>query len=108
MDPITVNKTRVLTSWVKNGDKNQGINTLSKYVYIGISEWSDYFSHAQDVEIKKMGGNATYGFILYYDLMSAVNAKQYMDGHNLKGNNIRVRRNFLQVYVYTVNLLLSS
>ena len=37
-----------------------------------------------------MGGNATYGFILYYDLMSAVNAKQYMDGHNLKGNNIRV------------------
>lgn len=39
-----------------------------------------------------MGGNATYGFILYYDLMSAVTAKQYMDGHNLKGNNIRVRR----------------
>lgn len=37
-----------------------------------------------------MGGNATYGFILYYDLMSAVTAKQYMDGHNLKGNNIRV------------------
>lgn len=39
-----------------------------------------------------MGGNATYGFILYYDLMSAVTAKQYMDGHNLKGNNIRVHR----------------
>ena len=37
-----------------------------------------------------MGGNATYGFILYYDLMSAVSAKQYMDGHNLKGNSIRV------------------
>ena len=37
-----------------------------------------------------MGGSATYGFILYYDLMSAVTAKQYMDGHNLKGNHIRV------------------
>lgn len=37
-----------------------------------------------------MGGTATYGFILYYDLMSAVTAKQFMDGHNLKGNNIRV------------------
>jgi hypothetical protein len=44
----------------------------------------------QDVEIKKMGGSATYGFILYYDLMSAVNAKQYMDGHDLKGNKLRV------------------
>ena len=37
-----------------------------------------------------MGGNATYGFILYYDLMSAVTAKQYMDGHDLKGNKLRV------------------
>ncbi len=46
--------------------------------------------YLQDVEIKKMGGSATYGFILYYDLMSAVTAKQYMDGHNLKGNSIRV------------------
>lgn len=50
----------------------------------------------QDVEIKKMGGNATYGFILYYDLRSAITAKRYMDGHNLKGNNIRVCR--LQEY----------
>lgn len=37
-----------------------------------------------------MGGSATYGFILYYDLMSAVTAKQYMDGHDLKGNKLRV------------------
>ena len=37
-----------------------------------------------------MGGYATYGFILYYDLMSAVSAKQYMDGHDLKGNKLRV------------------
>ena len=39
-----------------------------------------------------MGGNATYGFILYYDLMSAVTARQYMDGQNVKGNNLRVSR----------------
>lgn len=44
----------------------------------------------QDVEIKKMGGNATYGFVLYYDLVSAITAKQYMDGQNLRGNAIRV------------------
>ena len=37
-----------------------------------------------------MGGNATYGFVLYYDLLHAVNAKQCMDGQNVKGNNIRV------------------
>ncbi len=37
-----------------------------------------------------MGGNATYGFILYYDLLSAVSAKHYMDGHNIKGNILRV------------------
>ena len=45
---------------------------------------------SQDVEIKKMGGTATYGFVLYYDLASAITAKKYMDGHNIKGNNIRV------------------
>lgn len=45
----------------------------------------------QDVEIKKMGGTATYGFVLYYDLSSAIVAKKYMDGQNLKGNIIRVR-----------------
>lgn len=44
----------------------------------------------QDVEIKKMGGSATYGFILYYDLLSAVTARRYMDGHNMKGNTLRV------------------
>ncbi len=49
------------------------------------------FSYSQDVEIKKMGGTATYGFVLYYDLSSAIVAKKYMDGQNLKGNNIRVR-----------------
>ncbi len=38
-----------------------------------------------------MGGTATYGFVLYYDLSSAIVAKKYMDGQNLKGNNIRVR-----------------
>ncbi|XP_064384598.1 msx2-interacting protein-like isoform X2 [Halichondria panicea] len=43
-----------------------------------------------DVEIKKMGGTATYGFVLYYDLSSAIVAKKYMDGQNIKGNNIRV------------------
>ena len=37
-----------------------------------------------------MGGSATYGFILYYDLLSAVTAKHYMDGHNIKGNMLRV------------------
>ena len=37
-----------------------------------------------------MSGNATYGFVLFYDLMSAVHAKQYMDGENVHGNNIRV------------------
>ena len=46
------------------------------YIYI-------YMYVAQDVEIKKMGGSATYGFILYYDLLSAVTARQYMDGHNM-------------------------
>ncbi len=52
-----------------------------------------------------MGGNATYGFILYYDLMSAITAKQYMDGHNLKGNNIRVRARIMKrcfAYICTV------
>lgn len=44
----------------------------------------------QDVEIKKMSGNATYGFILYYDLHSAVTAKKYMDGTVISGNKIRV------------------
>ena len=37
-----------------------------------------------------MGGNATYGFILYYDLLHAVSAKQCMDGQTVKGNCIRV------------------
>lgn len=44
----------------------------------------------QDVEIKKMSGNATYGFVLFYDLLSAVAAKQYMDGELIHGHNIRV------------------
>jgi len=37
-----------------------------------------------------MSGNATYGFVLFYDLMSAIHAKQYMDGENIHGNHIRV------------------
>ena len=40
-----------------------------------------------------MGGNATYGFILFYDLLHAVSAKQCMDGQTVKGNCIRVGRN---------------
>ena len=44
----------------------------------------------QDVEIKKMSGNATYGFVLFYDLMDAVAAKQCMDGELVRGNKIRV------------------
>ena len=38
-----------------------------------------------------MTGNATYGFVLFYDLMCAVTAKQYLDGENVHGNNLRVR-----------------
>lgn len=49
-----------------------------------------------------MGGSATYGFILYYDLMSAVTAKHYMDGHNLKGNNIRVCVELLSAILLTL------
>lgn len=37
-----------------------------------------------------MSGTATYGFVLYYDLMSAVNAKRCMDGESIHGNKIRV------------------
>ena len=37
-----------------------------------------------------MSGNATYGFVLFYDLQSAVAAKQFMDGENIHGHNIRV------------------
>ena len=40
-----------------------------------------------------MTGTATYGFVLYYDLMSAVNAKRFMDGESVHGNKIRVRHN---------------
>lgn len=47
-----------------------------------------------------MGGTATYGFVLYYDLMSAITAKKYMDGQNLKGNNIRVL--FTLTILYTI------
>lgn len=75
-DPFT-HTTLVLWTWWCN---------LHKYL---ACDQVLYF-HLQDVEIKKMGGNATYGFILYYDLMSAVTAKQYMDGHDLKGNKLRV------------------
>lgn len=37
-----------------------------------------------------MSGNATYGFVLFYDIISAITAKQYMDGANVGGNFIRV------------------
>ncbi|CAI8054149.1 Msx2-interacting protein [Geodia barretti] len=48
------------------------------------------FGDVVDVEIKKMSGNATYGFVLFYDLLSAVSAKQFMDGENIHGHSIRV------------------
>ena len=38
-----------------------------------------------------MSGNATYGFILYYDLQHAIIAKKFMDGTVISGNSIRVR-----------------
>ncbi len=38
-----------------------------------------------------MSGAATYGFVLFDDLMNAVAAKHYMDGQNIRGNKIRVR-----------------
>ena len=37
-----------------------------------------------------MSGSATYGFILFYDLLNAINAKRDMDGTQLGGNKIRV------------------
>ena len=52
-----------------------------------------------------MGGNATYGFVLYYDLMSAITAKQYMDGQNLRGNAIRVSILFVMNRVNIKHLL---
>ena len=51
----------------------------------------------QDVEIKKMSGSATYGFVLFYDLLSAVSAKQYMDGENIRGNSLRVRIYYMSI-----------
>jgi len=45
-----------------------------------------------------MGGSATYGFILYYDLLSAVTAKHYMDGQNIKGNTLRVSRQQMESF----------
>ena len=50
-----------------------------------------FFSQSKDVEIKKLGGSATYGFVLFYDLLHAIQAKKYMDGESLGGNKIRVR-----------------
>ena len=42
-----------------------------------------------------MSGNATYGFVLYYDLHCAVTAKKFMDGKVINGNKIRVSINNL-------------
>lgn len=47
-----------------------------------------------------MTGTATYGFVLYYDLMSAVNAKRCMDGESVHGNKIRVRYLFMCCWVF--------
>lgn len=44
-----------------------------------------------------MSGNATYGFVLFFNLLSAINAKKAMDGAKIGGNKIRVR-----LYMYTV------
>ena len=38
-----------------------------------------------------MSGNATYGFVLFFNLLSAINAKKAMDGAQLGRNRIRVR-----------------
>ena len=59
----------------------------------------------QDVEIKKMSGNATYGFVLFYDLLSAVAAKQFMDGENIHGHNIRVSLFYTVNALYTYNMM---
>ncbi|XP_019855294.1 PREDICTED: msx2-interacting protein-like isoform X2 [Amphimedon queenslandica] len=48
------------------------------------------YGHILDVEIKKMSGNATYGFVLFFNLLSAINAKKAMDGAQLGRNRIRV------------------
>ena len=52
-----------------------------------------------------MGGNATYGFILYYELLHAVSAKQCMDGQTLKGNCIRVSKVLIAVFVVHVTFV---
>ena len=55
-----------------------------------------------------MGGTATYGFVLYYDLSSAIVAKKYMDGQNLKGNNIRVRILCYQIQLYILRCICTT
>ena len=62
---------------------------MFRTVKLGSATYLLLFS-LQDVEIKKMSGNATYGFVLFYDLMDAVRAKQCMDGDLIRGNKIRV------------------
>ena len=51
-----------------------------------------------------MSGNATYGFVLFYDLLSAVSAKQFMDGENIRGNNIRVSQCRMTLHMYICSL----
>lgn len=60
---------------------------------ISVYELRDYFirfGHILDVEIKKMSGQATYGFVLFFDLMSACAAKRFMDGALIGRNTIKV------------------
>ena len=76
--------------------------TIAENVFLLLLYLYDYpHDHEllQDVEIKKMSGSATYGFVLFYDLMCAVAAKQFMDGENVHGNNIRVS----SLYMYNVH-----
>lgn len=42
------------------------------------------------MEIKKGQGQATYGFVLFFDLMSARTAKKFMDGTMIGRNAIKV------------------
>ena len=44
----------------------------------------------QDAQIKKMTGNNTYGFVHFLDLMSAVIAKQRMDGSLMRASRLKV------------------
>ncbi len=55
-----------------------------------------------------MSGNATYGFVLFYDLHCAITAKRYMDGRVISGNKIRVSPKALQFRILDSIFCLSN